>query len=105
MPVAPYEVSVVPLSVGDDVVWPAARRVAQELADAGVEVVLDDRGERAGVKFADNDLWGFPFQVVLGKRNVANGICELKERATGERSELPLEEVAARVAELVRAAR
>ena len=105
VPVAPYEVSVVPLSVGDDVVWPAAQRVAQELADAGVEVVLDDRGERAGVKFADNDLWGFPFQVVLGKRNVANGICELKARATGERSELPLEEAAARVADLVRAAR
>jgi prolyl-tRNA synthetase len=105
VPVAPYEVSVVPLSVGDDLVWPAAKAVAQELADLGIEVVLDDRDERAGVKFADNDLWGFPYQVVCGKRGVKEGICELKERRSGDKRELPLEEAASVVAGLVKEAR
>ena len=103
--VAPYEVAVVPLDVNDDFVWPAASAAANELAAAGIEVVVDDRKERAGVKFADNDLMGFPYQLVFGKRAVAAGNCELKVRATGERTELPLAEVAAKVAELVKARR
>ncbi|MBQ6395308.1 MAG: proline--tRNA ligase, partial [Atopobiaceae bacterium] len=103
--IAPYEAAVIPLDVDDDLVWPAAERVANELAEAGIEVVVDDRSERPGVKFADNDLMGFPFQLVFGKRAVAKGNCELKIRATGERSELPIEEAAATVAELVKAGR
>ena len=103
--IAPYEVAVIPLDVDDDLVWPAAERVANELAQAGIETVVDDRSERPGVKFADNDLYGFPFQLVFGKRAVGNGMCELKIRATGERSELPIQEAAATVAEMVRAGR
>ena len=105
VPVAPYEVAVIPLNVGDELVWPAAEKLACELADAGIEVVLDDRAERPGVKFADNDLWGFPYQVVCGKKAVSQGNCELKDRATGERRELPLEQAAAEIASLVKAAR
>jgi prolyl-tRNA synthetase len=82
-----------------------AAKVAQELADLGVEVVLDDRKERAGVKFNDNDLMGFPYQVVCGKRGVKEGICELKERRSGDKRELPLEEAASVVAGLVKEAR
>lgn len=103
--VAPYEVAIVPLSVGDELVWPAAKRVASELAEAGIEVVIDDREERAGVKFAENDLMGFPFQLVFGNRSVRRGICEVKLRATGERNEVPLDEVSALVAARVRAQR
>ena len=103
--VAPYEVAVVPLDVNDDLVWPAAKAVVDELVAAGIEVVVDDRKERAGVKFADNDLMGFPFQLVFGKRAVKAGNCELKVRATGERAEVALGEVAAKVAELVCAGR
>ena len=103
--VAPYEVAVVPLDVADDLVWPAARQVADELAQAGIEVTLDDRKERPGVKFADNDLMGFPYQVVFGKRAVKNGNCELKDRATGEREEVAIAEVVAKVDELVRSQR
>ena len=66
---------------------------------------MDDRKERAGVKFADNDLMGFPYQLVFGKRAVKGGACELKVRATGERSEVSLDEVVAKVAELVRSQR
>ena len=103
--VAPYEVAIVPLDVNDDLVWPAAQKVADELAAVGIEVVIDDRKERPGVKFADNDLMGFPYQLVFGKRAVKSGNCELKDRATGERVDVSLNEVAERVAGLVRAAR
>nr|WP_307974648.1 proline--tRNA ligase [uncultured Parolsenella sp.] len=103
--VAPYEVAIVPLDVNDDLVWPAAQKVADELAAAGIEVVIDDRKERPGVKFADNDLMGFPYQLVFGKRAVKNGNCELKDRATGERVDVSLDEAAEKVAGLVRAAR
>ncbi len=103
--VAPYEVAVVPLSAGDDVLQPLAEKVAGELADLGVEVVLDDRDERPGVKFADNDLMGFPYQVVVGRKSAAEGNVELKCRATGERSVVPAAEVAAQLAETVKAQR
>jgi len=105
MSVAPLEVAVVPLSVGDDVVWPVAERIWHELAAAGVEVLIDDRDERAGVKFADADLIGWPYQVVVGKRGVADGIVELKTRATGERESLPIDGAVERIANLVAAGR
>ena len=92
--VAPLEAAVLPLSVDDDVVWPVAESLWHELADAGVEVLIDDRDERAGVKFADADLIGYPFQVVVGKRGVAAGVVELKDRATGERSEVAIDALA-----------
>ena len=99
--VAPYEVEVVPLDVNDEVVWPVAEQVAQQLVDLGIEVVIDDREERAGVKFADADLMGFPYQVVCGKKAIKNGNVELKDRATGERTEVAISEIANKLAELV----
>ena len=64
------------------------------LLAAGVEVIVDDRKERPGVKFADADLMGFPYQVVCGKKAIKNGNVELKVRATGERTEVAIDEVA-----------
>ncbi len=58
-------------------------RLTTELCAAGIEVIVDDRDIRPGVKFADNDLMGFPYQIVLGKRGLKNGTVELKDRATG----------------------
>ncbi len=86
--IAPAHVCVVPLTVGDDEVFPVAERIAQELADQGLEVVLDDRDERAGVKFADADLIGWPVQVVVGKRGVKNGVVEVKRRGESEKTEV-----------------
>ncbi len=103
--VAPYEVAVVPLSVGDKDVWPVAEQVCDELAKKGVEVIVDDRKERAGVKFADADLMGFPYQVVLGRRGVKNGVAEVKDRKTGERQEIALDEVATWLSEKIEAER
>jgi prolyl-tRNA synthetase len=99
--VAPYEVEVLPLSVGDETVWPVAEKIARELHDLGIEVIMDDRKERPGVKFMDADLMGFPYQVVCGKKAIANGKVELKCRETGERQEVAIETVAAQLKDLI----
>ena len=103
--VAPYEIEVVPLAVNDDVVTPVAEKLVGELCAADLEVLLDDRKERPGVKFADADLIGIPYQVILGKRGVANGMAEVKVRETGERFDVPLDEVATWLSERVVPAR
>lgn len=95
--IAPAEVIVVPLSVGDELVDPLARDIAAKLDEAGIEVMLDDRDERAGVKFADADLIGWPYQVVIGKRGAKNGVVELKDRSTGEKREVSVEDIVAEV--------
>ena len=103
--IAPYEVSVIPLDPDKEPCQSACAAIVDALCEAGVEVVVDDRKERPGVKFADNDLMGFPYQIVLGKRGLVNGTVELKDRATGEREDVAIDEVAAKVAELVIAQR
>ncbi len=89
--IAPAHVCVVPLTVKDDLVQPAAEKLAAELADLGLEVVIDDRKERAGVKFAEADLMGWPLQVIVGKRGLSEGKVEIKRRLTGERRDISLE--------------
>ena len=91
MSVAPAHVCILPLATGDDLVQPAAEKLAEELAGLGLEVVIDDRKERAGVKFAEADLMGWPLQIVMGKRGLAEGKVEIKRRATGERRDISLE--------------
>ena len=103
--VAPYEVAVIPLDPKKEECANVCDQIVEGLCAEGIEVVVDDRGERPGFKFADNDLMGFPYQVVLGKRGLKNGTVELKDRATGEREDVAIDEVVAKVAELVKAAR
>ncbi len=92
--VAPAQVCVIPLEVGDEQVQPAAEKIAAELAELGIEVAIDDRAERAGVKFADADLVGWPVQVIVGKRGLKSGSVELKYRRTGEKKDLSLDSAA-----------
>ena len=91
MSIAPAHVCIVPLTVKDDVVQPAAEKLASDLAELGLEVVIDDRKERAGVKFAEADLMGWPLQVIVGKRGLAEGKVEIKRRSTGERRDIALD--------------
>ena len=91
--IAPAHICVVPLTVGDDLVQPAAEEIAGKLADQGFEVAIDDRNERAGVKFADADLIGWPLQVVVGKRGLADGKVELKLRSTGAKCDIALDDL------------
>ena len=101
---APFDVEVVIANRDDERVVAAAERAYASLCDAGLEAVLDDREETAGVKFADADLVGCPIQVVIGKRGVAAGTADLKLRATGERSSAALEDLTTAVMDLLVAA-
>jgi len=83
---APFQVAVILANADDEPVRSEAERIYTELCARGVETVLDDRDARAGVKFADADLIGYPVQVTVGKRGLASGTVDLKLRATGERS-------------------
>ena len=95
--VAPYEAVVVPISGRDEAVTGVAERIYGELRDAGVEVIIDDRDARPGVKFSDIELVGIPYRVTVGPRGLANGEVELTERATGETTNVPIDAAASEV--------
>ncbi|WP_433476894.1 proline--tRNA ligase [Spirillospora sp. CA-142024] len=88
--VAPFQVVVVIAQSDDAEVAKAAEDVYAGLAGAGVEVVIDDRPERAGVKFRDAELTGIPFRVTVGRRGLAEGVAEVTARATGDTSKIAL---------------
>jgi prolyl-tRNA synthetase len=74
-----------------------SEKLYQELRDAGIDVLFDDRNERPGVMFADMDLVGIPHRLVLGERGLKNGVVEYKSRREKATSELPLSEVVNRM--------
>ncbi|WP_169083199.1 proline--tRNA ligase [Paenibacillus sp. PL91] len=92
--IAPYQVHVVPVSAKDQVQMDLALHIAARLQEAGIEVLLDDRDERPGVKFKDSDLIGIPLRIVIGK-HAAEGVVELKLRNEAEAQKLGLEEAIA----------
>lgn len=87
-PVTPFDVGLINLKVGDAACDKAAADLYQSMKLAGLDVLYDDSDERAGVKFANMDLIGLPFQVVVGPRGLKSGVVEIKNRATGHRYEL-----------------
>ncbi len=101
MAIAPYEVALLPLQMGDDAVREAAEALYAELSDLGIEVLFDDRDERPGAKFKDADLVGVPLRLAIGKRSVKEGNLELKWRRDAEASALPLAGAAEAVAKMV----
>jgi len=90
--IAPYHAVVVVPNIKDEAQMAAAEKLYTELNAAGVETILDDRNERAGVKFKDSELIGIPFRVVTGK-SLKDGLVEVVKRKEGDRQDLPLEEV------------
>ncbi len=88
--IAPFEVVVVVAQSENTDVAAEGERVYQSLLDAGVEVIVDDRPVRAGVKFSDAELTGIPFRVTVGKRGLASGTAELTDRAAGTTVQIPL---------------
>jgi len=99
--VAPFEVVVVIAQQDDAAAAEAGERVYQSLLEAGVEVIVDDRPVRAGVKFSDAELVGIPFRVTIGKRGLASGSAELTDRAAGSTVQIPLDDLAKHVREAV----
>ncbi len=94
--VAPWAAGLLNLKVGD----PACDAICADIyAKLPGKILYDDRPDRAGAKFADADLMGHPWQIIVGPRGAANGMVELKRRATGERSELSVADAVARVSQ------
>jgi len=90
--VAPFGVGIISLRPGDAAVDAACEAAYAQLTAAGKEPLLDDTNERPGGKFASMDLIGLPWQLIIGPRGLAEGVVELKRRATGDRQTLPLDE-------------
>ena len=101
MSIAPYEVVLTVVKVDHEESMGCAERLYDELRAAGVDVLLDDRDGRPGVKFADAELIGIPLRVTIGPRGLENSIVELTARADGERHDVPVDEVVARLVDLV----
>ena len=97
-PVTPFKLGIVNLRPGDPACDALTDDLAAKFGRAGVELLVDDRDERPGAKFAAMDLIGLPWQVVIGPRGVQQGIVELKQRATGERTDLSPEALVLRFA-------
>ncbi len=95
--VAPFDVAVVVAQSDDADTAKAGDEIYERLGAAGIEVIIDDRPERAGVKFRDVELTGIPYRVTVGRRGLANGVVELTPRATGETVTVALDEVVERV--------
>jgi len=97
MPLAPFQALVSMVNPKDDEVREASEKLYRQLLELEVEVLLDDRDERPGIKFKDADLIGIPLRITVGARNLKEGLVELKQRASGETSLLPVDEAAATV--------
>lgn len=100
--IAPYEAVIVPANNKSEEVMAAARKLYEDMDDGRDEVVLDDRNERAGIKFKDADLIGYPVRVTIGKKWQQSGCVEIKIRRSGEVVEVPLEEAKDKVLEILK---
>jgi prolyl-tRNA synthetase len=95
--VAPYHVGIITMKAGDAASDAKAMEIYDALTAKGIDVLYDDRDERAGVKFADMDLIGLPWQLIIGPRGLEKGVVELKNRRTGQRDELSVADALARL--------
>ncbi len=97
IPIAPFEVTILPLQIHETSVAETAEKIYADLLDQDIDVLLDDRDERAGVKFNDADLLGIPVRVTVGLRGVRNGQVEIKLRAESEGIVVPIEDAIATI--------
>jgi prolyl-tRNA synthetase len=81
--IAPYQILIVPVNVKDQKSVDIAEELYTALEEKGFEVLMDDRDERAGVKFKDADLIGIPWRIIIGEKNLKDGLVEIKDRRTG----------------------
>lgn len=91
--IAPFEVDIVPINAKDEALMNVSREMYSNLQQAGVDVLLDDRKDRAGVKFKDADLIGYPVRITVSKNTLESNSVEVKVRKTGEVLEVPMTDV------------
>ncbi len=102
MTITPYHVVICALDTREEAVNTAAKKLHDELEAAGIEVLLDDRDARPGFKFNDADLIGFPIRVVVGRRGLADGVVEVRDRRTGNVEKIAPDKAVSLVAGIVR---
>lgn len=102
VPIAPFEAEILPLQMHDSLVVDASVNIYEELRKRGVDVLLDDRDERPGVKFNDADLIGIPVRITVGARTLKEGLVEIKLRSQDSPVTVPVSEAAAWVGEKVK---
>ena len=95
--IAPFHVLLLPINTKDKAIQEASNRLYEELQKRGIEVLLDDRDERPGVKFKDGDLIGIPLRVTIGSKGLEKGCIELRGRRDGKTEEVPVEDAAQKI--------
>jgi prolyl-tRNA synthetase len=95
--VAPFQVGIINMRVGDEACDKICEQAYQALELAGIDTLYDETDDRAGGKFARMDLIGLPWQIVIGPRGIKNGVVEVKNRRTGEKSDMPLADALSKV--------
>ncbi|MCX5783529.1 MAG: His/Gly/Thr/Pro-type tRNA ligase C-terminal domain-containing protein, partial [Elusimicrobia bacterium] len=98
--IAPFEFSLITVETEDETVLCAAQNIFEQIHQAGMDVLWDDREERAGIKFKDADLMGLPYRIVVSLRTLKDGECEFKLRKGGPAQRWKLSEIADRLREL-----
>ena len=101
--IAPFQVVVTPVNIKDQALLAAAERLYDDLGKAGLEALLDDRDERAGVKFNDADLIGVPFRITVGKK-IKEAKVELFTRSTRQSEDVPVDSVVQLIHDRIEAA-
>jgi prolyl-tRNA synthetase len=96
--VAPFQITVLPVNVKDVKSMDVAEEIYAALEEKGFEVLLDDRDERAGIKFKDADLIGIPYRIIIGEKNLKEGLVEVKGRKTGQVEKVKIEEAVEEIA-------
>ena len=99
--IAPFEVVIVPINAKDEALMSTSQTIYSALQDAGVDVLLDDRKDRAGVKFKDSDLIGYPLRITVSKNTLENNEVEIQIRKSGEAITCAIDSVATKVTELL----
>ncbi|RJQ14382.1 MAG: proline--tRNA ligase [Nitrospiraceae bacterium] len=95
--IAPFDVEIIPLDTADRETMDTTEAICRELEKQGIEILVDDRDERPGVKFKDADLIGIPFQIIIGKKGLKDGVVELKQRRTKVTERIAPSEVVSKV--------
>jgi len=101
MPIAPYQVIVLPTDTTDKNIKDTAEAIYQGLLAAGIEVIIDDREERPGVKFKDSDLLGIPLRITIGSKSLKQNLVEIRIRKTGQIIQVPKDEYRQKVQQLI----
>ena len=99
--IAPFEAVIVPINAKDEALMSTSHTIYTALKDAGIDVLLDDRKDRAGVKFKDADLIGYPLRITVSKNTLENNEVEIQIRKSGEALPCAIDSVATKVAELL----